>query len=105
MYFFLFALESVRKYFATTLYKVGLPQLSIDWFLGHKIEKTTAAYFKMDTESLKNQYIKCIKDLLIEQLEIKTLDSEDKKRLSELESKYEELLKIVNDKNEYHELP
>jgi len=59
--------------------------LSIDFFLAHNIDKTTSAYFKNDIESLKNQYITCIDDLSIENTEVRVLESEDKKRLSQME--------------------
>ena len=50
-----------RKYFTNILYSKGLPQLSIDWFLGHRINSTTNAYFKSNINDLKEQYISCIK--------------------------------------------
>ena len=74
-----------RKYFTNVLYHNGLQQLSIDFFLAHNIDKTTSAYFKNDIESLKNQYITCIDDLSIENTEVRVLESEDKKRLSQME--------------------
>jgi hypothetical protein len=75
--------HAMRKYLATTLYKIGLPQLSIDWLLGHKIDKTTNAYFKNDISKLKEQNITCIPDLSIEDVEVHTLQSPEFKKVTE----------------------
>jgi integrase len=87
--------HSLRKYFATTLYKKGIPQLSIDFLLAHKIDNDTSAYFKADIESLKNQYITCIEGLSIESTKTVTLKSpefiEVMDRLEEMERKYKML--------------
>jgi integrase len=78
--------HTLRKLFATTLYKKKLQQLTVDWFLGHKIDPITEAYFKSDIDSLKEQYISCIKDLSVEEIEIKTLQSPE---YHELKVQYE----------------
>jgi len=94
-----------RKYFATTLNDVGIPQLTIDFFLGHSIDDTTEAYIKPKVETLKNHYLKCIKSLSIEDVEVRVLESEDKKRLNELENKYKELEQILIDDGKIEKLP
>ena len=76
--------HTLRKLFATTLYKKKLQQLTVDWFLGHKIDPITEAYFKSDIDSLREQYISCIKDLSIEEIEVRRLETEDIKMLKEL---------------------
>jgi integrase len=45
-----------RKYFATTLNDVGIPQLTIDFFLSHSLGPVTGAYIKPTVETLKNHY-------------------------------------------------
>jgi integrase len=78
--------HTLRKLFATTLYKQKLQQLTVDWFLGHKIDPITEAYFKSDIDTLKDQYLTCIKDLSIEAVEIRHLETEDIKKLEALKS-------------------
>jgi integrase len=95
----------LRAIFASTLYKNKLPELVVHWLLGHRINPVTEAYFKADINSLREQYITCIPELSIEDTEIRVLDSEDKKRLDELEVKYDKLLKIMDDKDEFKDLP
>ena len=80
--------HSLRKYFATTLYKKGIPQLSIDFLLAHKIDSVTAAYFKADMESLKNQYLTCIEDLSVEDTKVKTYKSPE---FIQVENKMQEM--------------
>lgn len=77
-----------RKYFATCLYRKGLPQLSIEWFLGHQIDSTTSAYYKQDITQLKEQYITCISELSIADTEIKSIKSPE---FIQVENKMHEL--------------
>jgi site-specific recombinase XerD len=55
----------LRTLFATTLYKNKIPQLTVNWLLGHQMNAITEAYFKPDIDALKEQYITCIDDLSI----------------------------------------
>jgi integrase len=82
-----FRSHKLRKFFATTLYRKELQQLTIDWLLSHRIDAVTNSYFKLHVESLKEQYITCIEDLSIEDTEVRVLESEDKKLLKELQRK------------------
>ena len=54
-----------RKWFATTLNDVGIPQITIDFFLGHSLGAVTGAYIKPNVETLKDHYFKCINALSI----------------------------------------
>lgn len=97
-----------RKYFATTLInKVGLQQITIDFFLGHSLGKTSTAYFKADPESLKEQYLTCIEDLSIEKIKVQVhdIDSEDKKELKDLRKTVDRLQQIVDNQNFVDKLP
>jgi len=89
--------HSLRKYFATTLYKKGIPQLSIDFLLAHKIDAVTSAYFKADIESLKNQYITCIEELSIEDYEVHVLETSEYKEIKSLRKELNEM-KVLMDK-------
>lgn len=79
--------HALRKFAASMMYKTGIPQLSIDFFLGHKIDSTTEAYFKADTKSLKKQYFTCIKALSIRDTEPQIIKDND---LIDLEAKMKE---------------
>jgi len=92
-----FTSHKLRKYFASTLYSKGLPQLTVDWFLGHRIDTVTDAYFKPDIDSLRNQYLGILKDLSIVDYEVKTLESLEFKELKE---KYEKDSKAKDEKME-----
>lgn len=98
-----FRSHKLRKYFATTLYRKELQQLTIDWLLSHRIDSVTNSYFKLHVESLKEQYIGCISDLSIEDTETKTYESPEYKavmdRMEILEKKYE-MLKSLKDVGE-----
>ena len=81
----------LRSLFASTLYKNKLPELVVHWLLGHQINPVTEAYFKADIESLKNQYITCIKDLSIEDTEVHSLETKEYKELKSLRSEVDGL--------------
>lgn len=68
-----FTSHMLRKLFTSTLYKVGVDKLAIDWMLGHKIDPITESYFKADVKSLKQQYLKVIADLTLEKVRVKTV--------------------------------
>jgi len=92
--------HSLRKYFATTLYKKGIPQLSIDFLLAHKIDAVTSAYFKADIESLKNQYITCIEELSIEDYEVHVLETSEYKEIKSLRKELNEMKAIMDNERE-----
>jgi len=75
--------HSLRKLFATTLYCKNIQQTYVDFFLGHKINSVTESYFKSNSTSLKEQYINCIEDLSIEDVEVHTLQSPEFKKVTE----------------------
>ena len=41
----------------------------VQWLLGHRIDSVTEAYFKTDINALREQYITCISDLSIEEMD------------------------------------
>ena len=63
-----FTSHKLRKYFASTLNKNNVPEISTQWMLGHSIDKVTDAYFKLDINALKEQYKRVVEDLSIEKV-------------------------------------
>ncbi len=63
-----FTSHKLRKYFASTLNKNNVPEISTQWMLGHSIDKVTDAYFKLDVNALKEQYKRVVEDLSIEKV-------------------------------------
>jgi integrase len=94
-----------RKWFATTLNDVGIPQITIDFFLGHSLGAVTGAYIKPNVETLKDQYLKCIESLSIQDVEVKTIESLEYKELKEQyyhdsKAKEEEIKNLKAEKDE-----
>jgi len=94
-----------RKWFATTLNDVGIPQITIDFFLGHSLGAVTGAYIKPNVETLKDHYLKCIEALSIQDVEVKTIESLEYKELkeqyqSDSKAKDEEIKKLKAEKDE-----
>jgi integrase len=84
--------HALRKFFASTLENAGMPKNKIDFMLGHTQNGTDMAYFRTDVESLKQLYIKFLPYLTFEKtIEVRSLDTEDSKRLEELEKENERL--------------
>ena len=107
--------HGLRSFFASVLYKAGLPQLTIDFFLGHRIDKVTEAYFKADIPSLKQEYLKIIPEITFtEPVETRIITDEYVKHtdaeIAKLKETVKNLTKIVksnsNKKEEkYKRLP
>lgn len=82
-----FTSHQLRRWFTTQLYKAGLNQLSIDFLLGHRIDRTTASYFKADPKHLKQEYMKVMEHLAItEKVDVRVVTDE---RLQEFNEKIE----------------
>jgi integrase len=83
--------HSLRKYFATTLERNKFPHLMTRWLLGHSIDKTTDAYFKADSEALKEEYKNVLNQLSIEKVKGKSVTTmEYDQLLQELRNKDKE---------------
>jgi integrase len=81
---------SLRKYFATTLERNKFPHLMTRWLLGHNIDKKTNAYFKADSETLKEEYLTVLNQLSIEKVKVKSVRTKE----------YDQLLKELRNKDE-----
>ena len=57
--------HTLRKLFTTTLYNHGVDKLAVDWFLGHRINPVTEAYFKSNVKDLKTRYIGVVQHLTL----------------------------------------
>ena len=55
----------MRKFFASTLHKQGVPYLDTSWFLGHRVKGVDEAYFKPDPEKMKEQYTTILPEVTI----------------------------------------
>ena len=101
-----FTSHKLRKYFASTLHKNKIPELTTHWLLGHRVDPVTEAYFKADINSLKEQYKTVVEDLSIENVILRevTTDGYDKllKKIEALE-KRQALYDKLNLDPEYHD--
>lgn len=64
--------HNMRKYFNSVLLNAGADSFHVEFFMGHTLDDTKAAYFRADTEKLKEIYKKYIPFITIE----KALDPE-----------------------------
>ncbi len=91
--------HSLRKFFATTLTKLRMDFLITEFLLGHKINKTTAAYYKLDPQALKIEYMKIMTELtFFGDITYSDIQSQEKKELELLREKtknQEERLKTI----------
>ncbi len=62
--------HSLRKYFASTLESNKVPHLTTRRLLGHSVDSVTSAYFKVDVESLKEDYLEVVKHLMTTEQEV-----------------------------------
>jgi len=64
--------HNMRKYFNSALLNAGADSFHVEFFMGHTLDDTKAAYFRADIEKLKEIYKKHIPFITIE----KALDPE-----------------------------
>lgn len=76
-----FTSHKLRKYFASTLNKKNVPELTTHWFLGHSIDSVTDAYFKLDISALKEQYKSVVEDLSIENVIVREITTKEYDKL------------------------
>lgn len=92
--------HALRKFFASTLENAGMPKNKIDFMLGHSPSGNDLAYFKTDIEPLKQLYIKHLPYITFEKtIEVRSLDTQDAKKLEELEIRNKELEKQLEQKD------
>jgi integrase len=84
-----------RKMFRTALLKSDVEYLAIELMLGHKINDIKLAYYKNTPELLKKEYLKGLKKITLEEVEIVTTDRYDNIIL-ELKIEKEERIKLEN---------
>ena len=69
--------HSFRKYFASTLEKNKVPHLITRRLLGHTVDGTTGAYFKIDLEDAKEEYIKVVDQLMTTKQEVIVINNHE----------------------------
>jgi site-specific recombinase XerD len=74
--------HNVRKYFNSALLNAGADSFHVEFFMGHTLDDTKAAYFKANSEELKKTYIKYAPYLTI-QKEADVSESPDYLRIVE----------------------
>ncbi|MFA4957270.1 MAG: tyrosine-type recombinase/integrase [Candidatus Methanoperedens sp.] len=89
--------HALRKFFASTLENAGLPKNKIDFMLGHTPNSSDLAYFRYDIDKLKDMYKTYLPYLTFEKtIIVRSLNTEDTKRLGELEQENENLKNLVS---------
>lgn len=79
-----FTAHKMRKFFTTTLYANRIPELTIRWYLGHKVDKTTDAYFKTNIKTHLKEYERLIPDLTFtKKIEILETDARTLQKMAE----------------------
>ncbi|MGB9937416.1 MAG: hypothetical protein ACPK7O_06820 [Methanobacterium sp.] len=78
-----FRSHALRKYFTSTCYAKGMEYGKIKLMLAHKLSRLDGAYFKINVDDLKKDYMKVIEDLSIEKIKVKKVTTPE----------YDELLK------------
>ena len=58
--------HAMRKYFGSTLHNVDCDSFNVEFWMGHKIDDTKAAYFRANIESQKQIYLKYVPYLTME---------------------------------------
>lgn len=90
--------HALRKYFSSTLENNGFPKNKVDFLLGHTVSDTDKAYFDPDPEKLKQLYKTYLPYIIFEKtIEIRSLNTEDAKKLKTLEEENKTLRSGLNE--------
>ena len=81
--------------FRTALLECDVEYLAIELMLGNKIDEIKYAYYKNSPQLLKKEYLKGLKKISLEEIEIVTTDRYDNVTL-ELKIEKEERIKLEN---------
>ena len=83
-----FRSHSMRKFFATTLTKSKVDFIITEFLLGHHIESSTAAYYKLDPNAVKEVYMNIMNELMFfGEIQYESIQSLEKKELEMLREK------------------
>jgi integrase len=74
--------HNVRKWFNSALLNAGADSFHVEFFMGHKLDDTRAAYFRASPEKLRDIYFKFVPYLTI-QKELDISESNDFKRIKQ----------------------
>lgn len=89
--------HQMRRVFATNLLGAGISQTSIDFMMAHSIGPIAEAYFKLDPEVLKREYIRGLDAITIERINVIDFDSAEvqkmKNEMVEMKKKMEQQAK------------
>ncbi|MEN6593263.1 MAG: tyrosine-type recombinase/integrase [Methanobacterium sp.] len=87
--------HQVREIFSSSLYRCKVDKTRIDYFLGHKINNQDSAYFRVNPEDLKKEYMKVLPAITLEKVKVKRFTSpEVKEIINELHKKDAEMNEI-----------
>lgn len=75
--------HTMRKMFSSIVVNKGMEITDSQWLIGHKIHKMVDIYTKPSIQRLKHEYFKVLPFLSIEDIETKTIESEEYKSLIE----------------------
>lgn len=104
-----FTSHELRRYFTTSCMKAGVDILQRNFFIGHSIDKTDAAYQKVQVDILKQSYMKVLPYISFDK--IRKINIEDpevtemRKELLESQKQNRELAEILQLREEFDKLP
>ena len=82
----LFTSHQLRRVFASELTKVHVDNNAVELLSGRKITGVRGSYVRLDVKWLKEEYLKGVKAVSIEKLEVRRMETEDVKKLEALKS-------------------
>ncbi len=93
--------HALRKFFTSTLESAGFPKPKVDFMVGHTLKGIDLAYYNRDPAELKELYIKYLHHLTFfdKTIEVRSLDTEDAKRLEELIEENKSLRTKISEQN------
>ena len=67
----------LRKFFASTVKEAGLPELEVNWMLGHRPPKISGIYIKPSVTFLQNAYRNLVPKLSLEEVKLRDMHTKE----------------------------
>jgi len=88
--------HNLRKFFNTEMKNAGMPEIMVEYMMGHEIGGTQAAYYQRKVDEIRENYLRYMPAVIIQPTETQVIQSKEYKELNEKIEIYEAALKERN---------
>lgn len=95
--------HNVRKIFNTEMKNAGMPEIMVEFLMGHELVGVKDTYYQERIDELKKSYLKCMPSITIQPTETYVLESEEYKELKSENALLKDRLEALETKEKERE--